>query len=157
MAPNTGHPSVAASSTPQDLSKEGARLPNAPDDIQHLIASELTDISPNTLREFTHSSEASRVVALPVVYRHLLLERGNNNTRKRQAYNALIASFRSSHEEGNIAKHIRNITVKDELPVKDLLMILESISEHGTLRNLKYVSLIPTFQERPLTTTAGTR
>jgi len=124
MAPTTASPSVAATPSPQDP--------------YYLIVSELMETSPAMLHDYTQSSEALRAAALPSVYRHLRLERGDKSSRKREAYRALIANLRDNQEGGGIAKHVRSITVKEEIPAEDLMLMLERISEHGTLNDLSW-------------------
>ncbi|KAH7069332.1 hypothetical protein FB567DRAFT_565062 [Paraphoma chrysanthemicola] len=104
------------------------RLDELPNDIHHLIASELTDSCPSTVLALGQTSKTLRQAALPFGYRNLVL--------KKEA-KALIKSLREE-EDGEITKHVRGITVKDGVPTEDLMNILNKVSEHGTLTKLSW-------------------
>ncbi|KAL1600450.1 hypothetical protein SLS60_006836 [Paraconiothyrium brasiliense] len=53
------------------------------------------------------------------------------------AYKALLSMFRNA-TAGGIARHVRSITVQTKIPSEDLIMILDTISEFGKLRELNW-------------------
>jgi rubrerythrin len=76
---------------------------------------------------------------LPFTYRNLVLKRGASETNARNSYEALVEKFYKD-EDCEVARYTRNIAIKDEIPAKDLLVILDKISKHGTLRKLRFVN-----------------
>jgi hypothetical protein len=115
-------------------------LDDVPNDIHHIIASELSESSPSTVLALGQSSKALREAVLPFVYRDLVLKKGAEDSKSHQAYRAILEKF-SDDGECEVARYVRSITVKDEVPTEDLMLILDKISEHGTLRKLRYVIL----------------
>jgi hypothetical protein len=117
---------------------QGLRLDTIAEDVQHIIAAELNILSPPSILAMAQSSQMLRQVALPLVYQDVVLHREDDETRTPQAYGALVGLFRGG-KEGSIARHVRHLVVKDELPTDDLTMILDTISKFGVLRKLRSV------------------
>lgn len=122
-APPTTSPNVAG---------QTINLNFVPDDIHHLILSDIMDTSPADLLNVAQSSGVLHDAALPYIYRNITLN-GEST-----AYQALVEKI-CNDEHGNITKHVRSITVKDEVPPEDLITILNKTSRHQNLRSLKYV------------------
>jgi hypothetical protein len=130
-------PSVQRSEPIQDRSDKAPGLDNIADDVHYLIASELMKSSPAAILALGQSSKILRQAMLPFIYRDLVLKRVNYfETGTRQAYEALIERFRKV-EDRDIATHVRSLTVKDDVPEKDLLLILDRVSELGSLTKLR--------------------
>ncbi|KAF2026033.1 hypothetical protein EK21DRAFT_75043 [Setomelanomma holmii] len=108
-----------------------------PHDIHRLVAAELKDSCPSTVLALGQSSKSLRDAVLPFLYRELVLKKGASNSNARKAYQALIEKFRDD-DQCEIAKYARSLAVKDDIPPEDLMMILNKISEHGTLRKLSW-------------------
>ncbi|ORY07385.1 hypothetical protein BCR34DRAFT_626448 [Clohesyomyces aquaticus] len=108
-----------------------------PNDIHHLIASDLTETCPAAVLALGQSSKDLRQAVLPFVYRDLVLKRGRTASKTEQAYHALLEKFRDDGD-CEVARHARSIAVKDEVPEEDLMIVLSKISEHGTLRKLSW-------------------
>jgi len=126
---------VADTATPassQSVARHPVNLNAVPDDIHHLILSNIVDTSPADLLNVAQSSEVLHDAALPYIYRNIILK-GEST-----AYQALVEKL-SKDEHGDLTKHIRSITVKDEVPSADLITILNNTSRHKNLRSLKYV------------------
>lgn len=92
-------------------------------DIVYLILSELDISSRLAVAHLAQTSRALREAALPFVHRHLVLKTGS------------VKKIRDDAEEC-VSKHVRTITVKDKIPEKDLIFVLERIAQHGRLRTL---------------------
>jgi hypothetical protein len=130
-----------------------------PNDIYYLIASELLKTSPSTMLALGQSSRILRQATAPFLNRNLVLKKNSSkdglgveeyleieacepsisypvSRRPKRAYDALIESFRNDHNY-EIAKHVRSLTIKDDLATSDLLLILDKISSSGTLRKLR--------------------
>jgi hypothetical protein len=125
-------------------SHEKIGLNNIPNDIQYLIASEIAKSSPSTIFALAQSSRTLRQATLPFIYRDLVLKRTSSKSGTHKAYRALIESLRNDKDH-DIAKHVRNLTVKDDLPddrseidlpEDDLLFILDIIAQSSALRSL---------------------
>jgi hypothetical protein len=114
----------------------GLRLDNIAEDVQYLIVAELVSASPTSVLALAQSSHALRQATLPFVYRNVVLCKGNENSKAVNTYERLVEQFRAQGE-CNIARHVRNLAVKDELPTADLWMILDRISKLGILRTLR--------------------
>jgi hypothetical protein len=132
------------SNVPQS-SHEKVGLDSIPNDIQYLIASEIAKSSPSTIFALAQSSRTLRQATLPFIYASLVLKRTSNKSGAHKAYRALIESFRNDKDH-DIARHVRNLTVKDalpddraeiDLPEDDLLFILDMVAQSGTLRSLR--------------------
>jgi hypothetical protein len=108
-----------------------------PEDIHRLILSELSEASPTDVINVAQSSVTLRDAALPFIYRNITLSTGSKS-EEQVAYQALVQNFRED-EHGQLARHVRSITVKNEVSSQDLLVILNKVSQHGNLRSLKYV------------------
>lgn len=119
------------------LRVSGVCLDSVPGDIHHMILSDLVESSPSTVIAVAQSSNTLRENALPFVYQKLVLHSGPKTSTRRKVYNALVKSIHKA-DGSQIAKHIRNLTVKDDVVIEDLAMILNKISEHGILHKLKY-------------------
>jgi hypothetical protein len=114
-----------------------ARLDAIPDDLHYLIAYELKRSSPHALLALGQTSRVLRQAVLPLVYRELiLLTRGSENSKAEKAYDAIIEILRDDKTHA-IAKYVRSITVKSDLPEEDFILILDQIAKHGTLRRLR--------------------
>jgi len=114
----------------------GLGLEGVPEDIHYLIASELKKSSPSAVLALGQSSKALRQATLPIIFRDLFLKRGIETGRTYEAYQALIDGC-SDGTGCEIAEHVRNLVVKDDLPEGDLILILDKISECGTLRKVR--------------------
>jgi len=118
------------------LPNHGLGLEGVPDDIHYLIASELMKSSLSAVLALSQSSKALRQATLPIIFRDLVLKRGVETSRTYEACQTLIDGFR--HGTGcEIVEHVRNLVVKDDLPEGDLILVLDKISECGTLRKLR--------------------
>jgi hypothetical protein len=115
---------------------QGLRLDTIAEDVQHIIAAELNILSPPSILAMAQSSQSLRQVALPLLYQDVVLHRENDEASTPQAYEALVGLFRGGGE-GSIARHVRHLVIKDELPTDDLMMIFDTISEFGILRKLR--------------------
>jgi hypothetical protein len=133
--PNSNTECASPQNFDHDLD-QGVHLDTLADDIHYLIIFELTKSSPFDVLSLAQSSRALREAALPFGYRDLVLTRGSSNSRTERAYKALIELFRKD-KDCQIARHVRSIVVKDELPQEDMILILNKISEVGTLRKLR--------------------
>ena len=130
---NLASTDIMEAPTPQQIQK--VRLDSIPEDIQYLIASELSKTSPSAVLALAQSSSALRRAALPFVYRNLVLKK---RVRKRdeEAYQALLYVF-TRDRKCDVTKNIRSIVVQDELLDADLLLILSKIAECGSLQKLR--------------------
>jgi hypothetical protein len=137
---NTCVAKAAPSALSQGIACQTVNLNLIPEDIHRLILSDLADTSPTDVLNVAHSSGTLRDAALPFIYRNITLTGGPEKSEKQMAYQALVQSLRQD-EHGNLIRHIRSITVKNEVPTQDLIMIFNKISQHGNLRWLKYVPL----------------
>jgi hypothetical protein len=117
---------------------QGPRLDTIAEDVQHMIAAELFILSPPSILAMAQSSRTLRQVALPLVYRDVVLHQELDEPKTSDTYEALVELFRGGRE-GGIAHHVRHLVVKDELPTDDLMMIVDKISEFGVLRKLRSV------------------
>jgi hypothetical protein len=111
-----------------------------PEDIHRIILSELADMSPTDVLNVAQSSALLRDAALPFIYRNITLSTGPEKSDEQMAYQALVENLRAD-EHGQLARHVRSISVKNEVPSEDFIMILNKIAQHGSLRSLKYVLL----------------
>lgn len=111
------------------------RLDNIPEDVQYLIASELSKTSPSAVLALAQSSSALRRAALPFVYRKLVLKKGFRK-RDEDAYQALLYMF-TRDRKCDVVKNVRSIVVQDELLEGDLLLILSKIAECGSLHKMR--------------------
>jgi hypothetical protein len=116
--------------------KQYTGLGEAPGDVHYLIASELIKTSPSTVLALGQSSAGLREATLPFIYRNVVLKKDPENSHTERAYEALIANFRND-ASCNVAQYVRCITIKDDLPEEDLLLILNKISECGILHSLR--------------------
>ena len=121
-----------ASALSQGVASRTIDLNAVPDDIHHLILSNIVDTSPTDLLNVAQTSGVLHDAALPYIYRNIILNREST------AYKALVEKL-CKDEHGDLTKHIRSITVKDEVPSADLITILNNTSRHKNLRSLKYV------------------
>ena len=121
-----------ASASSQGVASRASNLNAVPDDIHHLILSKIVDTSPTDLLNVAQSSGVLHDAALPYIYRNIILN-GEST-----AYKALVDKL-SKDEHDDLTKHIRTITVKDEVPSADLITILNKTLQHRNLRSLKYV------------------
>jgi len=120
-----------ASASSQGVASRTINLNVIPDDIHHLILSNIVDTSPTDLLNVAQSSGVLHDAALPYIYRNIILN-GEST-----AYQALVEKL-SKNEHGDLTKHIRSITVKDEVPSADLITLLNKTLQHRNLRSLKY-------------------
>lgn len=112
---------------------EALRLDGIVDDVHYLIASELLKSSPDAVRALGQSSKTMRQATLPFIYRHLVLKKASYFET---TYEAFIERFRMA-QDCEISKHVRCLTVKDDVPEEDLLLVLDRVAEFGALRKLK--------------------
>ncbi|KAI4908071.1 hypothetical protein J4E85_011735 [Alternaria conjuncta] len=128
---NTVVDNTAAPASSQGVAGQKINMNVVPDDIHHLILSDIVDTSPADLLNVAQSSEVLHDAAMPYIYRNIILN-GEST-----AYKALVEKL-SKHEHGDLTKYIRSITVKDEVPSEDLVMILNKTSRHRNLRSLNW-------------------
>jgi hypothetical protein len=132
---------ILVSHQPTNYGVEGSiGLVNAPEDIHYLIASELMKNSPSAVLALSQSSARLRRATMSFVYKDLILRNGLNDAKVLRAYTALVETFRGK-DGCDVAKHVRTITVRDEIPTEDFILILDKIAECGTLRKLRYVKI----------------
>lgn len=105
-------------------------------DVQRLILAELADTSPNDVLKVAQATKTLCDAALPFIYRKVILEQGPKFSDKQKAYQALIERIRQD-DRGELSRHIRGITIKDEIPPEDLIMLLDKVARFGDLRWLK--------------------
>ena len=106
------------------------------EDVLHLILSELVETSPAAVLALSQTSTVLRRIAFPYTYWSLVLAPGVEGSKTRLNYQSLLDDL--SHDGGcQIAKHVRSITVKDNVPTQDLMFILNQISTRGVLHKLK--------------------
>jgi len=122
-----------ASASSQGVAGQTTGLNAVPDDIHHLILSDIVDTSPADLLNVARASEVLHDAALPYIYRNIVLN-GESTT-----YQTLVEKL-CKDEHCDLTKHIRSITVKDEVPSADLITILNKTSRHKNLRSLKHVN-----------------
>ncbi|KAI4638964.1 uncharacterized protein J4E78_011050 [Alternaria triticimaculans] len=120
-----------ASASSQGVASRASNLNAVPDDIHHLILSKIADTSPTDLLNVAQSSGVLHDAALPYIYRNIILN-GEST-----AYKALVDKL-SKDEHDDLTKHIRTITVKDEVPSADLITILNKTLQHRNLRSLNW-------------------
>jgi hypothetical protein len=111
-------------------------LDNIAEDVQHLIAAELVSFSQASVSALSQSSQSLRQATVSLVYRNIVLKRGEDMSKTAQRYKYLIDLFREE-EQCSVARHVRSITVKDDVPPEDLMMILTRISQCGVLHKLR--------------------
>ncbi|KAF2449693.1 hypothetical protein P171DRAFT_460880 [Karstenula rhodostoma CBS 690.94] len=121
----------------EDKTVQKVGLNDVPEDIHHLILSELVDSSPSTLLSVSQSSKTLQDAALPYMYRHLKLHQAPKGSKELLAYETLLDKFRGAAAK-DIARHVRNITVQDQVPSEDLILILEKIVAFGRLREFNW-------------------
>jgi len=129
---NTPVANAAPPTTSPNIAGQTINLNFVPDDIHHLILSDIVDTSPADLLNLAQSSGVLHDAALPYIYRNVILNGGS------RAYQSLLEKL-CKDEHGDLTKHIRSITVKDEVPSEDLITILDKTLQHRNLRSLKYV------------------
>ncbi|KAJ4360681.1 uncharacterized protein N0V89_001248 [Didymosphaeria variabile] len=122
---------------PENEADDNFGLNSVPEDIQHLILSELMEASPATLPSVSQSSKTLHDAALPFMYRHLQLLKAPNGNKELLVYKVLLNKFRGT-AASEIARHVRSITVQNEIPSEDLMLILDKISEFGKLREFNW-------------------
>lgn len=126
-------------SAPADIQHATAdpiRLNSIAEDVQHLIAAETVSFSRASVSALSRSSQSLRQAAVPLIYRDIVLKRGEDKSKTAQKYKHLVELFREE-EQCSVARHVRGITVKDDVPTEDLMMILTKISQCGILRKLR--------------------
>lgn len=121
---------------PDDKSVQSIGLNDVPDDIHHLILSELVHSSPATLPSVARSSKTLKDAAYPSLYRDLILCKPAGDDKDVSAYQALLDNFRAVGAK-DIAKHVRSITVQNHIPDGDLALFIDKIAEFGALRQVK--------------------
>jgi hypothetical protein len=117
-------------------SSQSASLDTLAEDIQYLIASELIKSSPNAVLALSQSSRTLRQATLFFVYRNVVLTQGTRKGWSGKAYRALLEIWRQD-ETCDVAKHVRSVTVSEELPEEDLVLFFNQIAKRGTLRKLR--------------------
>ncbi|KAF7672568.1 hypothetical protein GT037_009599 [Alternaria burnsii] len=130
-----------AKATPPALSGgitgQAVNLNVIPEDIHHLIITEVAGTSPTDVLNVAHSSVTLRDAALPFIYRNVTLTRGLKKSEEQKRYQALVETFRED-EHGHIAKHVRSITVTNDVPSDDLIMMLNKVAQHGNFQSLNW-------------------
>jgi hypothetical protein len=109
-------------------------------DIHHLIFSDLLNSSSADLLNVAQSSKTLRDAALPYIYRNIILNGASDESGTRTAYQALVGRLQND-APGQLTRHIRSITVKNEVPSEDLITILQKTSRHINFRLIKYILL----------------
>jgi hypothetical protein len=128
--------SIVQSATNNTLGKS-VHLDGIAKDVQHLIAAELAQTSKSSVFALGQSSQTLRQATLPFIYRDIVLVKDEENDSSTKAYEALVDQFRVEGEY-TVARYVRSIVVKDGASMNDLLMILDKISECGTLRKMRW-------------------
>lgn len=132
---------MSSSTSTSSPPSQDVTLATVPEDIHYLIASELmASASPSAVLALAQSSRALRGTALQFAYRDLVLTQGAEGSKTRRAYDALLRMFRSSAEadaEGEVARHVRSVTVRGKVPAQDLEVVVGRIADVGVLRKLK--------------------
>ncbi|KAH6858789.1 hypothetical protein AA0118_g11887 [Alternaria tenuissima] len=130
-----------AKATPSALSDgitgQAVNLNVVPEDIHHLIMTEVAGTSPTDVLNVAHSSVTLRDAALPFIYRNVTLTRGLKKSEEQKRYQALVENFRGD-EQGHVAKHVRTITITNDVPSDDLIMMLNKVAQHGDLQSLNW-------------------
>lgn len=74
-----------------------------------------------------------RQATLPIIYQHFILKKLGHSS---QAYQALLRRFRnkSDHE---VARHVRRLRIKDDIPEEYFLLVIDRISASGRLKELR--------------------
>ncbi|KAH3914550.1 hypothetical protein HBH56_090730 [Parastagonospora nodorum] len=116
-------------------------LDSIAEDVQHLIASKLVSFSQASVSALSQSSQSLRQATVSLVYRNIVLKRGEDRSKTAQRYEYLIELFRKE-EQCSVARHVRSITVKDDVPPEDLMMILTRISQCGVLNKLSWETTV---------------
>ncbi|KAF2831092.1 hypothetical protein CC86DRAFT_134764 [Ophiobolus disseminans] len=137
LSSNTSATTLYPPQDPGQLSERKVGLDGIPNDIHYLIASELMECSPSAVQALGQSSKTLRQATLPLVFRHLVLKRSTKGSQTYEAYQALVEAFRE-HGNNEIAHHVRSLVVKNDLPEEDLMLVLDKISECGTLSKLSW-------------------
>ncbi|KAL5387910.1 hypothetical protein DPSP01_003309 [Paraphaeosphaeria sporulosa] len=120
-----------------EKSTQSIGLNTVPGDIHHLILSELKDSPSSALRNVSQSSKTLQDVGFSFMYRNLILCKPLKGGKELLAYESLLDRFRGA-TAGDIARHVRSITVKNHIPQEDLILIVEKIAEFGTLREVNW-------------------
>lgn len=121
---------LAGSSTDQAIN-----LNYLPDDIHRLILLELADSSPADIFSLAQVSKILRDTAFSFIFRNLVIAQGPKKSWNHIPFPALVEKFRED-EHYQLARHVRSITIKDEVPSEDLLMILDKVAQSGKLHSL---------------------
>jgi hypothetical protein len=121
-----------ATPAPNQRLRESPRLDALGYDIQYLIAAELIKFSPSAVLALSHCTRSLRQAALPFVYRDIILTQGRSGT----AYKALLKIMRED-ESCDKVKHVRNITVTDDIPEGDILLFFNKCAKCTTLKKLR--------------------
>jgi hypothetical protein len=121
-----------ATPAPNQRLRESPRLDALGYDIQYLIAAELIKFSPSAVLALSHCTRSLRQAALPFVYRDIILTQGRSGT----AYKALLKIMRED-ESCDIVKHVRNITVTDDIPEEYILLFFNKCAKCTTLKKLR--------------------
>lgn len=111
-------------------------LSEVSEDIHRLIISELVGSSPSAVLNLAKTSQTLRDAALPFVYRDIVLEKGPKGSGKNIAYKTMMNIFRKD-KPSQIARHIRSITVRGDVPSDDLMAVLDHIADGGRLQTIK--------------------
>ena len=114
----------------------GIHLDSVAEDVLYLILSELVETSPAAVLALSQTSTVLRRIAVPYTYWSLVLAPGVEGSKTRLKYQSLLDDLR--HDGGcQIAKHVRSVTVKDDVPTQDLMFIIDLISTRGVLHKLR--------------------
>ncbi|KAF2186266.1 hypothetical protein K469DRAFT_573185 [Zopfia rhizophila CBS 207.26] len=97
------------------------------DDIHHLILTQLLDEPPYSLLSLARVSKSVNSIAMPYIYRSLILPRGTLGTWQRRAAELLVRRLRQSNGD-RPARHIRHIRVEELVrPASELKEILDKV------------------------------
>jgi hypothetical protein len=109
LSPASNNQCAQPGSLPPSLSNDFAELDSNSESIQHIMVSEFSP---------------------PPIQHDLVLARGKKNSEIGKTYKSLIANFRAN-DRCEVVRHVRSVTVKDAVPFKDLLLVLNTISSCG--------------------------
>ncbi|CAN9225767.1 unnamed protein product [Alternaria alternata] len=137
FTPDTCVAKVTPSALSDGITGQAVNLNVVPEDIHHLIMTEVAGTSVGDVLNMAHSSVTLRDAALPFIYRNVTLTRGLKKSEEQRRYQALVENFRRD-EQGHIAKHVRSITVTNDVPSDDLIMMLNKVAQHGDLESLNW-------------------
>jgi hypothetical protein len=120
----------------RDSAQETISFGDLPEDNYDLILSELAKNSFHDVLNAAQCTKSLRKAALPRVYRNITLATGPRGSKQETAHQALVDVFLHDRQ-GEIARHVRSITVLNEVRSEDIVSILERLAELRTLQSFR--------------------